>query len=103
MQSYTIKRRKANKLRNVAINEEVEEETLAVSNRMEVLMVKRIAKEWLWLLAAAITAIGLSLVDRSAFWRVGETGVVLASIYGLSAFIRITVWAVRTAQKPATT
>lgn len=66
-------------------------------------MVKRIAKEWLWLLAAAITAIGLSLVYRGAFWWVGETGVVLASIYGLSAFIRTTIWAVRTAQETAIT
>ena len=66
-------------------------------------MAKRIAKEWLWLLAAAITAIGLSLVYRGASWRVGETGVLFVLLYGLSAFIRITVWAVRTAQKPATT
>ena len=70
---------------------------------MEVLMEKRIAKEWLWLLAAAITAIGLSLVYRGAFWRVGETGVLFVAIYCLSAFIRTTVWAVRTVQKPATT
>ena len=77
--------------------------TLAVSNGMEVLMAKRIAKEWLWFLAATIAAIGLSLVYRGAFWRVAETGLVLVSIYGLSAFIRITVWAVRTVQEPATT
>lgn len=70
---------------------------------MEVLMAKRIAKEWLWFLAATIAAIGLSLVYRGAFWRVAETGLVLVSIYGLSAFIRITVWAVRTVQEPATT
>ena len=66
-------------------------------------MAKRIAKEWLWLLAAAFSAVGLSLVYRGAFWRVGETGVVLLSLYGLSAFIRTTVWAVRTAGKTATT
>jgi hypothetical protein len=66
-------------------------------------MVKRIAKEWLWLLAAAIAAIGLSLAYRGVFWRVGETGVVLVSLYGLSAFIRTTSWAIRTAQRTATT
>ena len=66
-------------------------------------MAKRFAKEWLWLLAAAITAIGLSLVYRGTFWQVGETGVVLVSMYGLSAFVRTTVWAVRTAQETATT
>jgi len=66
-------------------------------------MVKRIAKEWLWLLASAIAAIGLSLVYRGSVWTVGETGVMLASIYGLSAFIRTTIWAVRTAQRPAAT
>ena len=59
-------------------------------------MEKRIAKEWLWLLGAAVTAVGLSLVYRGAFCRVGETGVVLASAYGLSAFVRTTLWAVRT-------
>ena len=66
-------------------------------------MVKRIAKEWLWLVASAIAAIGLSLVSRGAWWTVGETGVMLASLYGLSAFSRTTMWAVRTAQRPATT
>ena len=66
-------------------------------------MVKRVAKEWLWLLASAIAAIGLSLGYRGALWTVGETGVMLASMYGLSAFIRTTLWAVRTVQKPATT
>ena len=66
-------------------------------------MARRFAKEWLWLLAAAITAIGVSLVYRGAFWRVGEMGVAFASLYVLSAFIRTTVWAVRTVQKPATT
>jgi hypothetical protein len=74
-----------------------------VSNRIEVLMVKRIAKEWLWLLASAIAAIGLSLVYRGSLWTVGETGVMLASMYGLSAFIRTTIWAMRTAQRPAAT
>jgi hypothetical protein len=64
-------------------------------------MVKRIAKEWLWLLAVAIAAIGLSFVYRGAIWRVGETGVVLASMYGLSAFVRTTIWAIRTAQRTA--
>jgi hypothetical protein len=64
-------------------------------------MVKRIAREWLWLLAAAITAVGLSFFSYGTFWRVGETGVAFASIYGLSAFIRTTIWAVRTAQRPA--
>jgi hypothetical protein len=60
-------------------------------------MVKRIAREWLWLLAAAISAVGLSLAFHGTFWRVGETGVLFASIYGLSAFIRTTIWAMRTA------
>jgi hypothetical protein len=64
-------------------------------------MVKRIAKEWLWLLAAAIAAIGLSFVYRGAFWRVGETGIVLASMYGLSAFVRTTIGAIRTVQRTA--
>jgi len=62
-------------------------------------MVKRIAKEWLWMLGAAIAAIGLSLIYRDAFWRVGETGVLLVSLYGLSVLIRTTIWAVRTARK----
>ncbi len=66
-------------------------------------MARRIAKEWLWLLASAIAAIGLSLVHRGAWWTVGETGVMLASIYGLSAFIRTTIGAVRTAQRPVAT
>ena len=65
-------------------------------------MVQRVAKEWLWLLGAAITAIGLSLVYRDTFWRVGETGVVLVSLYGFSALIRITMWALRTARRTAT-
>ena len=64
-------------------------------------MVKRIAKEWLWLLGGAIAAIGLSFIYRGAFWRVGETGVVFVSLYGLSVFIRTTIWAVRTARKTA--
>ena len=64
-------------------------------------MDKRIAKEWLWLLGAAITAIGLSLIYRGAFWRVGETGVALVSLYGLSVFVRTTLWAVRTTRKIA--
>jgi hypothetical protein len=64
-------------------------------------MVKRIAKEWLWLLVAAIIAIGLSIIYRDAVWRVGETGVVLAALYGLSAFIRTTLWAMRTVRRTA--
>jgi hypothetical protein len=70
---------------------------------MEVLMVRRIAREWLWLLASAIAALGLSLVSRGAWWVVGETGVMLVSLYGLSAFVRTTMWAIRTAQRPVTT
>ena len=66
-------------------------------------MVKRIAKEWLWLLASAIAAIGLSLGYRGAWWTVGQTGVMFASMYGLSAFIRTTIWAMRTVRTPATT
>ena len=66
-------------------------------------MAKRIAKEWLWLLAAAIAAISLALVYRGTFWRVGETGVLLISLYALSAVIRTTMWATRTAQRSATT
>ena len=65
-------------------------------------MAKRIAREWLWLVGTAIAAIGLSYVYHGAFWRVGETGVVFASMYGLSAFIRTTIWAIRTAQRTAT-
>jgi hypothetical protein len=64
-------------------------------------MVRRIAKEWLWLLGAAIAAIGLSFIYRDAFWHVGETGVGLVSLYGLSVFFRTTIWAVRTAWKTA--
>jgi predicted membrane channel-forming protein YqfA (hemolysin III family) len=64
-------------------------------------MVNRIAKEWLWLLGAVITAIGLSLIYRDAFWRVGETGVALVSLYGLSVLVRTTIWAVSTARKTA--
>lgn len=64
-------------------------------------MVKRIAREWLWLLGAVITAIGLSLIYRGAFWRVGETGVALVSLYGLSVFVRTTIWALSTARKTA--
>jgi hypothetical protein len=64
-------------------------------------MSKRIAKEWLWLLGATIAAIGASLVYRGIFWHVGETGVVLALTYGLSAFVRTTIWAVRTVQRTA--
>ena len=62
-------------------------------------MAERIAKEWLWMIGGAFAAIGLSLIYRDAFWRVGETGVVLVSLYGLSAFVRTTIWAVRTARK----
>jgi hypothetical protein len=61
-------------------------------------MSKRIAKEWLWLLAAAMAAIGLSLVYRGAFWRVGETGTLLVLTYVFSAFVRATIWAIRTVQ-----
>ena len=64
-------------------------------------MVKRIAKEWLWLLGAVIAAIGLTLIYRDAFWRVGETGVALVSLYGLSVFVRTTIWAVSTARRTA--
>jgi hypothetical protein len=64
-------------------------------------MVKRIAKEWLWLLGTVIAAIGLTLIYRDAIWRVGETGVALVSLYGLSVFVRTTVWAVSTARKTA--
>jgi hypothetical protein len=64
-------------------------------------MVKGIAREWLWLLGGAIAAIGLSLTYRGAFWRAGETGVLLVSLYGLSVFVRITIWAVRTVRQTA--
>ena len=64
-------------------------------------MAKRIATEWLWLLGCLIAAIGLSFIYRDAFWRVGETGVVLVSLYGLSVFVRTTIWAVRTARRTA--
>ena len=60
-------------------------------------MVRRIAREWLWMLGVSIAAIGLSFIYRNAFWRVGETGVVLVALYGLSVFVRTTIWAVRTA------
>lgn len=66
-------------------------------------MVKRVAREWLWLLAAAIAAIGGSLVYRGSLWTVGQTGVLLVSLYGLSALIRTTVWAFRNAHRPAAT
>jgi hypothetical protein len=66
------------------------------------MMTERIAKEWLWLLAAAITASALSLVSRGSFWTVGQTGVVLASLCGLSAGIRTTIWAIGAAQRTAT-
>jgi hypothetical protein len=65
-------------------------------------MVKQIAKEWLWLLAAAIAAIGVSLVYRGSLWTVGRTGVLLVSLYGLSALTRTTIWAFRNAHRPAT-
>ena len=65
-------------------------------------MARRIAKEWLWLLVSAIAAIGFSLVYRGAWWTVGETGVMLVATCGLSALIRTTLWAMRTAQEPAT-
>ena len=89
--------------RHAQVSRDGDEEALVVSNRIEVLMAQRIAKEWLWLLASAIAAIGLSLVYRGALWTVGETGVMLASMYALSAVIRTTIWAVRTAQRPAAT
>ena len=60
-------------------------------------MVKRIAREWLWLLGAVIAALSLSLISHGAFWRVGETGIALVSLYGLSAVVRTTMWAVRNA------
>ncbi|HUQ86582.1 MAG TPA: hypothetical protein VM096_03425 [Vicinamibacterales bacterium] len=66
-------------------------------------MIRRIAKEWLWLLASAIAAIGVSLVYRGTWWTVGQTGVMLASMYAVSAFTRTTIWAIRTAQRPAST
>jgi hypothetical protein len=66
-------------------------------------MAKRFAKEWLWLLTAAIIATALTIVFRNDLWRVGETGVALVLLYGLSAFVRITMWAVRTARETATT
>jgi predicted membrane channel-forming protein YqfA (hemolysin III family) len=61
-------------------------------------MVKRIAREWLWLLGAVLAATGLSLIIHGAFWRVGETGVALVSLYGLSVLVRTTMWAVRNAR-----
>jgi hypothetical protein len=64
-------------------------------------MVKRIAKEWLWLLGCVMAAIGLSVIYRDALWRVGETGVALVSLYGLSVLVRTTMWAVRTARRTA--
>lgn len=65
-------------------------------------MVKRFATEWLWLLGCLIAAAGLSFIYHDAFWRVGETGVVLVSLYGLSVFVRTTSWAVRTVRRTAT-
>jgi hypothetical protein len=64
-------------------------------------MVKRIAREWLWLLGAVNTAIGLSLIYHDSFWRVGVTGVALVSFYGLSVLVRTTIWAVRNARTTA--
>lgn len=62
-------------------------------------MAKRTAKEWLWLVGAVIGASGLTLIYRDALWRVGETGVALASLYGLSVVVRTTMWAVSTARQ----
>jgi hypothetical protein len=67
--------------------------------RLRCPMVKRLAKEWLWLLGAVVTAIGVSLIYRDTFWRVGETGVALVSLYCLSVLIRTTMWAVSTVRK----
>jgi hypothetical protein len=64
-------------------------------------MVKRFAREWLWMLGVSIAAISLSLIYRDAFWRVGETGVLLVSLYTLSVFVRTTMWAVRTVRTTA--
>jgi len=64
-------------------------------------MVKRIAKEWLWLLGSVIAAIGLSFIYHDSFWRVGETGVALVSLYGLSVIVRTTMWAMRTVRRTA--
>ena len=62
---------------------------------------RRLAKEWLWLLGVATAAVALSFIYRGAFWRVGETGVVFVSLYVLSAFVRTTIWAVRTVRETA--
>jgi uncharacterized membrane protein len=64
-------------------------------------MVKRIAREWLWLLGAVFAALCLSLISHGAFWRVGVTGIALVSLYGLSVVIRTTMWAVRNARSTA--
>jgi len=64
-------------------------------------MVQRIAREWLWLVGVAIAAIGLTFIYRDALWRVGETGVVLVSLYGLSVLVRTTIWALRTVRQTA--
>ena len=66
-------------------------------------MAKRVAKEWLWLLGCSLAAISLSFMYRDALWRVGETGVALVSLYGLSVFVRTTSWAVRTVRSTAGT
>jgi hypothetical protein len=65
-------------------------------------MAKRIATEWLWMLAAVVAAIGQTLIYRDAFWRVGETGAALVSLYGVSVLVRTTLWAVNTARQTAT-
>ena len=64
-------------------------------------MIRQFAKEWLWLVSAALSAMGLALVFRGVFWRVGETGVLLVSIYVLSAVARTTAWAIRTVRTSA--
>ena len=64
-------------------------------------MAKRFAKEWLWLLGCVIAAIGLSIKYRGSFWRVGETGVLLASLYVAGVVVRTTMWAVRTVWRTA--
>jgi hypothetical protein len=64
-------------------------------------MAKRIAREWLWLLGSVVAAMSLSLISHGVVWRVGETGIAVASLYSLSVVVRTTIWAVRNARGTA--
>lgn len=58
-------------------------------------MMQRIAREWLWLLGAFAVTIIWWFFDGDQF-SANDAFMVPMIMYGLAAFVRVTIWAIKT-------